>query len=75
MKNAAMLEELYQLSLTEWREFERYQQAQDEYEAQLARVPNPDDFGSDDEYENALAEWQSITTTLLERAQELERVK
>lgn len=69
----AIQEELYQQSLTEWREFERYQQAQDEYEAQLARVPNRDDFFSDHEYEDALAEWETFTTTLLDRVKELQR--
>lgn len=73
MKNDGMLDELYQISLAEWREWELYQQAQDEYEAQLARVPNRDDFDSDDEYEDVFADWQTITTTLLDRVKELER--
>lgn len=74
-KNDSIIEELYQLALTEWREEELYQQAQDEYEAQVARVPNRDDFGSDDEYEDALADWGTIAQALRERAQELQRVR
>lgn len=73
-KNVAILEELYRLSLTEWHQEELYQQAQDEYEAQVARVPVRDDFGSDDEWEDALADWGLIAKALRERAESLQRV-
>ena len=66
-------EEYAQMAETERYEDERYQQAQDVYEWQLANVPNRDDFDSDDEFEDVLADWQSFTATLLDRVKELSR--
>jgi len=67
-------EEYEQMAETERYEEERYQQAQDVYEWQLANVPIRDDFDSDDEFEDVFADWQTITTTLLDRVKELQRV-
>jgi len=73
MTNNGFADEYAQMAATQRLDTELYQQAHDEYEAQLARVPLRVDYASDGDYEDALAAWDEITQTLLDRAKELER--
>ena len=72
MKNTGWKDEQYQQLQAENREIERFEQAHEEYEAQLRIVPLRVDFDTDEDYEAALADWSDIVVELLARAKSLE---
>lgn len=73
MKQTGWTDEQLKMFETEAREQERFEQAYDEYNAHVARVPIPANFDTTEDYETALDEWSSIAQTLREYAQELQR--
>jgi len=72
VRNNSFSDEYAQLSAIVWRDEERYHQAQDEYEAQIARVPLRADYDDDTSYDEAVTAWDEITQTLLDRVKELQ---
>jgi len=69
----AFADEYRQMAEVEREAVERYQQAQDEYEWQLAQVPLRVNYPDDASYDEAVAAWDEITQTLLDRVNELRR--
>lgn len=69
----ALSEEYRQQAAIEEREEERYQQAQDDYEWQVAHVPLRVDYDDDTSYDEAIVAWADICQTLLDRVKELQR--
>lgn len=65
-------DEYKQIAEIESRDEERYQQAQEEYEAQIARVPLRVDYDDDTSYNDAVSAWEEICQTLLDRVLELQ---
>lgn len=72
MANNGLSDEFNQLATIVWRDEERYHQAQDEYEAQIVRVPLRVDYDDDASYEESLSAWDVITQDLLDRVKELQ---
>jgi len=73
MSGDGFADEYRQMAEVERQAEELYQQAQDDYEWQLAQVPLRVNYDSDESYDEAVAAWDEITQTLLDRVKELQR--
>jgi len=73
MSGDGFADEYRQMAEVERHAEELYQQAQDDYEWQLAQVPLRVNYDDDTSYEESLSAWDEITQTLLDRVKELQR--
>jgi hypothetical protein len=73
MSGDGFADEYRQMAEVERQAEELYQQAQDDYEWQLAQVPLRVNYDDDTSYEESLSAWDVITQTLLDHVKELQR--